>query len=134
MTPIDQRRDAGIESFQSAQKIAGVSVFSAVKTADRAVQTAQIVGESPVRSDVAKQGLPGVAMRVDHSGQHQAVGGIDNLRVGPRVDLRRHLRDPAVFDQEITLGEIADGRVDGDDRSVLDKRKFGHEPSDKAAS
>lgn len=70
-------------------------------------------------------------MRVDHSGQHQAVGGIDDLGVGARVDLRRHLRDPAVFDQEIALGEIADCRVDGDDRSVLNERALGHEPSGK---
>jgi hypothetical protein len=89
------------------------------------------MGERPVRSDIAKQGLPGVAMRVDHSGQHQAVGGIDDLGVGARVDLRRHLRDPAVFDQEIALGEIADCRVDGDDRSVLNERALGHEPSGK---
>src|ERR1700741_3283387 len=72
VAPVEQRRDAGIESFQAAEKIAGVSVFGPVKTTDRAVQTAQIVGERPVRSDIAEQGLPGVTMRIDHSGQHQA--------------------------------------------------------------
>jgi hypothetical protein len=47
----------------------------------------------------------------------------------PAIDLRRHLRDAAVFDQEIALGEIADCRIDGDDRSVFDERALRHEPS-----
>ena len=31
VAPVDQRRDAGIESFQAAEKIAGVGVFGSVK-------------------------------------------------------------------------------------------------------
>jgi len=40
------------------------------------------------------------------------------------------MRDAAILDQEIAFGEIADGGVDGDDRSVFDQRAVSRKPSD----
>ena len=53
-------------------------------------------------------------------GSHEAVGRVDHLRVLDALELGRDADDPAVLDQDIAAREVADLRIDGDDRPALD--------------
>ena len=125
--PVDQRRDAAVERLEPAEKIARVGVFGAVELAHRAVQAGEVVGERPVGADIAEERLPGVPVGVDHSGQHDAIGRVDDLGVAG-VERRS---DGAMPPFSIRTSPVSNRRrrIDGDDGAALDQRALGHRSS-----
>ena len=74
----------------------------------------------PVGADAAQAGLPGVDVRVDEPGHHDHPARVDHVRAGGR-EIAADLDDAVVFDEHVAAVEIAEPRVDGEDRSVPDQ-------------
>jgi hypothetical protein len=123
--PVKQRGDPRIERLERADQVSGVGVGRPVQAAQRAVQAGEVVGQRPVGGDVAKQRLPGVAMGVDQPGQHEAVGGVDDLGVTD-AEVCADGDDRAILDQHLAGVEIPELGVDRDDGTALDQRALSH--------
>jgi hypothetical protein len=75
----------------------------------------------PVGADAAQARLPGVDVRVDEPGHHDHPARVELGRAGGR-EIAADLDDAVVFDEHVAALEIAEPRVDGEDRAVLDQR------------
>jgi hypothetical protein len=117
---ISDRGDAGVERAQRADQIADIGILGPVVIGGGAGNVAEIVGEQPVRQNVAQRALVTVMVRIDEPRQHDHVGGIDHGRL--RADVGPYRDNPAAFDQHIGLVEIADAAVEAQDHAALDER------------
>ncbi len=68
--PIAQRGYSTVESLERSQQIAEIHVIGKIIGRQHGPDTTEILGQRPVRRYVARQRLPGMAMGVDETGQH----------------------------------------------------------------
>ncbi len=115
--PVVERGDAAIERIERAEEVADVVVLRRVEPAHDDADAGEILRQRPVRPGVAQERLPGVAVGVDEAGDGDLVGAVDDLGV-VGVDRGRDLRDLGAVDQDVAAVEVADLRIDRDDRRV----------------
>ena len=109
---VAQGGDAGVERAERADEVADVDVLGGELRAPGELDVLAVVREVPADADLADRALPGVAVGVDESGQHGAVGAVDDGgALG--VECRRRPRAMlAVVDQDVA-DEVAESRRPG---------------------
>ena len=124
VAPVEHRRGAGIELEQEAHQGADEGVGGRVSRRQPGMEEVEVIGAGPVGADTADRRLPGMDMRLDESGRDDAASGVDRLgAVG--FDRRRHGGDAPVLDEDVAARQVADVRIDRNDRAVLDEQS-GH--------
>ena len=120
VAPVDQRGRAAVDLVKGADQCGDVDVLRAEFGGKPRVHMMKIFEDRPVSGHAAKRSLPGVLVRVDEAGQHDAARGFNDFRMRRR-DLRRNFAYAPVFDQHIAPLKVADARVHADDASATDE-------------
>src|SRR5215467_6108115 len=79
---VDEARDAGIDAAECGGEIADVYVLRLVEGGKAAMRGAHVVADGcAVGDNAVKLALPGVAVAIDHPGDDDHAGGIDDDRI-----------------------------------------------------
>jgi hypothetical protein len=117
---VEHGRDAGVERLERADVVAGVDVLGLDEGREVEPDAAEVVEQGPVGADPAQRRLPGVAMGVHETRQHDLAGGVEQLAVG-HVEVGLDRRDHAVLDEDVGF-ELREGAVHRDDRAAADEQ------------
>ena len=120
VAPVDQRGRAAVDLVKRPHQRCDVDVLGSELGGKPRVHMMKIFEDRPVPGHAAKRSLPGMLVRVDEAGQHDAARGFNDFRMRRR-DLRRNFAYAPVFDQHVAPLKVADARVHADDASAADE-------------
>src|ERR1700691_6181587 len=102
MGEVENGCDAGVDGLQPSYPVPGVDVFGPVQLASKKSDRAHVAFERVVCAYATQRGLPDVPMRIDQTGHHDTVRGVNYLTV-VRLDAGRYLADFSIFNEYIGL-------------------------------
>ncbi len=118
---VDHRGGAAVDHAKRRHQGAGIDVGRQIGRGEGAADVALIVGiEETVGEDVPQYALVAVVVRVDEARNDDAVGGVDNRHIARR-DVGANVTNPAVLDQHVGLGEVADLPVEREHDAALNE-------------
>ena len=85
----------------------------------------EVLQECPIRGEAAQPGLPGMHVGVDEARKDDPTAGVDHLGIAG-LDPGPNRRDPIPLDQQISLRQIPQVIVHGDDGRAPEQ-PLGHQ-------
>src|SRR5215831_13284042 len=107
---VDEASDAGIDAAECGGEIADVHVLRLVEGGKAAMRGAHVVADGcAVGNNAVQLALPGVAVAIDHPGDEDHAGGIDDDRIPALAragEVGTDSGDALALDQDVPLSGL----------------------------
>ena len=110
--------DAGVDATERRHEIAHVHVVRTIVRPEALVGRRHVVRDQAIRNNLPKRCGPRMPMTVHKSGNKDRAHRVDDLRASGRSKIAADLRDVLSLNVNVSLREVAKGRIHRDDGST----------------